>query len=652
LYLPSAPRKDMPGILICHSHHRPKEQGELQDMGMTWARGGCAVLVMDQVGHGERGEHPFRSADDYAGEFAVSRQDYYFRYDNGIQLHLLGDSLMGWMVWDLHRGVDLLWQRGDVDRRRIILLGAVAGGGDPCAVAAALDQRIACAVPFNFGGPQPETRYPLTDDAETAFNYAGSGSWESTRNLRRSAAEGFLPWVIVGSIAPRALVYAHEFSWDQQRDPVWQRLQTIYTWYDARDRLSSTHGFGRVTLRPPEASHCTNIGALHRRAIHPEFARWFSIPTTVQDEYSSRRPEAELRCWTPEVLRELSPRRLVQLADALAAERLATARRQLEALPGAQRREQLRRWLAERLGPIEPAQPAAVHTPPQSQALPGGATLQRLALEVEPGLVVPMVQLLPAQRPRGLVLAVAQEGKAAFLKHRAAELAQLLAGGVAVVALDVRLTGETAEDHDRGPQGAATSRSSTELMLGGTMVGARLRDVRSCLAWLRSRGAFAQVPCAVWGDAFAAVNPPQTDFRVPHRAGPRPTQCEPLGGLLALLTALYEDDVRAVYVRGGLSSFRSVFELPLVYIPHDVVVPGLLTAGDVEDVTAALAPKAVRLDHMVDGLNRAVPPEQLQAQYARAQAVYQQAGVLEQLSLDSRATAGQWLLAALGVAPR
>jgi len=72
----------------------------------------------------------------------------------------------------------------------VILLGAVAGGGDPAAVAAALDERIAAAVPFNFGGPQPETRFPLPDDADAAFNYAGGGSWESTRNLRGSAAGG------------------------------------------------------------------------------------------------------------------------------------------------------------------------------------------------------------------------------------------------------------------------------------------------------------------------------------------------------------------------------------------------------------------------------------------------------------------------------
>ena len=38
LYRPETPPKQMPGLLIAHSHHRPKTQGELQDMGMTWAR--------------------------------------------------------------------------------------------------------------------------------------------------------------------------------------------------------------------------------------------------------------------------------------------------------------------------------------------------------------------------------------------------------------------------------------------------------------------------------------------------------------------------------------------------------------------------------------------------------------------------------------
>ena len=43
LYVPAKPTKSMPGILIAHAHHRPKRQGEMQDMGMTWARAGCVV---------------------------------------------------------------------------------------------------------------------------------------------------------------------------------------------------------------------------------------------------------------------------------------------------------------------------------------------------------------------------------------------------------------------------------------------------------------------------------------------------------------------------------------------------------------------------------------------------------------------------------
>src|SRR4029079_11998693 len=104
---------------------------ELQDMGVMWARAGCVVLVMDQLGHGERRQHPFRTKDDYPTEFRTSRQDYFFRHNVNLHLQLIGDSLMGWMAWDISRGVDLLLARKDVDAKKIVLLGAVAGGGDP-----------------------------------------------------------------------------------------------------------------------------------------------------------------------------------------------------------------------------------------------------------------------------------------------------------------------------------------------------------------------------------------------------------------------------------------------------------------------------------------------------------------------------------------
>ena len=654
LYEPVRRSPSMPGILLCHSHHAPKEQGELQDMGMTWARAGCVVLVPDMLGHGERRQHPFATAGDFAKGFRVGRQDYYFRYDVGMQLHLAGEGLMGWLVWDLMRGVDVLLAQPGVDPRRIILLGAVAGGGDPAAVAAALDERIACAVPFNFGGPQPETAYPLPAGAEPTFNYAGSGSFESTRNLRRSAAEGFLPWGIVAAIAPRRLVYAHEFSWDRARDPVWQRLERVWGFYEAGDSLAAVHGQGTLRGRPPEASHCTNIGAVHRRGIHPLLKRWFGIAVTPDDEYSHRRDAGELRCMTPELQRELRPRRLCDVLPEIAARKVAAIRGKAKGMTPAQRRALLRAEWAGVLGNVQPASAPTAEAVSRTDAGPQGAAVERLVLHVEPGIAVPVLLLTPRGPGRGAtgcVVGLAQGGKAGFLRHRPAEIAELLGAGLAVCLPDLRGTGEADADGSRERWGAMTAHSSAELMLGGTMVGARLRDVRSLLRYLRGRGDIDAKRIALWGDSFAAPNPPGTDFRMPRNVDGRPRWSEPLGGMLALLGGLFDDDVAAVCVRGGLSDLASVLTTQFVYVPHDAIVPRAICAGDLPELAAALAPRPLCLEGLVDGLNRSLDLPASKRLYQPALDAWRQADAPERLTIRAAPAApATWLAAHL--APR
>ena len=63
------------------------------------------------------------------------------------------------MAWDAMRGINLLCDRADMNKKEIILLGTVAGGGDPAAVTAALDSRVAAVAPFNFGEAMPETSW-------------------------------------------------------------------------------------------------------------------------------------------------------------------------------------------------------------------------------------------------------------------------------------------------------------------------------------------------------------------------------------------------------------------------------------------------------------------------------------------------------------
>jgi dienelactone hydrolase len=585
LYVPVPERESMPGIVIVHSHHNPKTQGELQDMGVTWARLGCMVLIPDQLGHGERRQHPFVDASSYPGSFKPGRQDYYFRFNVAFQLQLVGESLTGWMVADLVKGVDLLLARPGIDKNRILLLGSVAGGGDPAAVAAALDPRIAAVVPFNFGGPQPETTYPLPENADATFNYAGSGSWESTRNLSLSARDGFLPWVIVGSVAPRRLIYGHEFAWDRERDPVWKRFEAIYGFYDAGSNLAATNGRGSVKGQPPESTHCNNIGPVQRQGIHAAFKKWFGIPEP-EKESQERRPAADLSCARPDV-----PLRSVR---DLASER---ARREPGVPPNWERL----------LGDTTPAAPPRIGSVESRQV--GNVLVERLPLEVEPGIVVPMILLLPpreAGRKLAAVVGVAQGGKQEFLKKCSSDLSALLQGGVAVCLPDLRGTGETRPGDGRGRGSESTSIAATELMLGRTLLGLRIRDLRSVLQYLRGRPELDPKRLALWGDSFAPVNPPERRVEVPLDADGQPQLAEPLGGLAALFAMHLEKDVPAAYTRGGLTSYRSILETPFLAVPYDAMLPGILRSADLPDLAEALGPRAVKLEDLVDGLNRRV----------------------------------------------
>jgi dienelactone hydrolase len=611
LYAPAKPPKAMPGILIVHSHHNPKTQGELQDMGMTWARQGCLVLVMDQLGHGERRQHPFVTAKDYDGKFQPGRQDYYFRFNTGMQLQLIGDGLIGWMVWDIRRGIDLLLAQPGIDKDKIIVLGSVAAGGEPAAVTAALDRRVAAVAAFNFGGPQPETTNPLPDD-ENAFDYAGGGSWESTRNLRRSARDGFLPWVIVGAAAPRGLIYAHEFAWDREHDPVWKRLEAIYGFYGAKERLASTHGRGSVSGKAgSENTHCNNIGPEHRQGIYPALKTWFDMPIPDK-EYQERHKSEELLCLTPDVLKEVKPRPLYEVAGEIGEARAAAARKKLAGLKPVERRKRLREEWTKLLGDVEPVTDKA--SIPETRFREHLSITKQLA-DAGSRVDVPMVVLcLDSKQKHSLIVALCQEGKEQLLKQRADLIAALLRGGAAVCLLDVRGTGETSPG-GRGRQSAATSISSTELILGQTLIGSRLRDLRSTLKYLRTRDYVDSERIALWGDSLAPVNAADRDLKVPLDADKPPDLAEPLGGLLALFGALYEDEVKAVYVRGGLDGYRSVLNSPFVYVPHDIIVPGALTAGDLCDVAAALAPRPLRLEGLVDGQNRRVKADDLDKTY-------------------------------------
>jgi hypothetical protein len=315
--------------------------------------------------------------------------------------------------------------------------------------------------------------------------------------------------------------------------------------------------------------------------------------------------------------------------------------------PIAEQRRLLQADWARLLGNVQPAAKPAARLV-ATERIPGGK-VERVLLTAEPDVVLPLLLLVPegtADKKAPVVVAFCHSGKAALLKEHSAEVESLLKSGVAVCLPDVRGTGESSLGTGRGRNSTATALSSSLLMLGDPLVAGQLRDLRSVLAWLRQRNNLDAGRLALWGDSLAPVNPPGTNYNIPRDDDSElPLQSEPMGGLLALLTALFEDDVQAVLVRGGLAGFHSVLNSHLVLIPHDVVVPGVLTTSDLSDAAAVLAPRAFRLEGLVDGGNRRLNVKQAHEMYKAAFEAFRASGRSDSISIEEDLSPpSQWLL--------
>ncbi|MBL7735738.1 MAG: acetylxylan esterase, partial [Chitinophagaceae bacterium] len=607
LYLPEKPTGKIPAVVLIHAHHAPKTQLELQDMGMTWARAGVAVLVMDQINGGERSQSQPRWA----------RESYFGRYATGNQLYLAGESLIKWMSWDIMRGIDLLETRPYIDTKRIALVGAVAGGGDPAAVTANLDPRVAAVVPFCFGDASPEAHYtqlPRKYDFETAD--PGGGDWETSRALPNSISQQFFPWFLCAAGAPRPFVFAFELEWPKtiEDQSAWARYKKVYELTDARENLGEVDGIGPF----PGAGETNQISVYLRQRVDDNLHRMLQFPI-APTEYHNMRPEKELMCLTPEVARAYKPRTVVSLLKNMAVERLEVSRSAREGLAPAQRKTAIKESLKQKLGDIDP-----VRSPTASKLWDkqyADFTLEASTVTTEPGITLPVFLLKSktGSKQRPVVIALAEGGKEKFLSLRSNEISSLLKKGITVCLPDLRGNGELNDMTTRGPE--VMNRPASELMLGTSLTGLRLKDTRTIMRWLAKRPDIDSKKIALWGDSFSDPNAPdyQFDQSPGQRPGPVPQrQAEPLGPFLAMLTAFYEDGVAAVAGSGGLVSFMSALDDRFCHIPQDVIVPGILETTDLGEIAAFIAPRPLLLENMVDGLNKKVSLGVMEQEYGRS----------------------------------
>jgi dienelactone hydrolase len=205
---------DIVGI-DAHGRDRTDKPGYQHDFAIQAVEHGLAVFAIEPMGFGYRRDEITRakSAESTACQPAA-----------GSAL-LLGETMIGWRVWDVMRAIDWIGTRPELDAARIGCMG-ISGGGTCTLFSAALDVRIKAAF---VSGYLNTFRDSIMSVSHCIDNYV----------------PGILNWAenydIAGLIAPRPL-----FSEGGDRDPIfpvaatresYARAKRVYEVFGASSRV-------------------------------------------------------------------------------------------------------------------------------------------------------------------------------------------------------------------------------------------------------------------------------------------------------------------------------------------------------------------------------------------------------------------------------
>lgn len=150
LLMPTQLSEPKPAVICLPGHGRGvdeivgiDEKGQVDEnsgsyqnnFALQCVRQGYVTLALEMIGFGHRRDAAARKNGPEASSCMPAA---------GAAL-LLGETMVGWRVWDTIRAIDLLSGLSQIDPSRIGLIG-ISGGGTVASYTAALDERVGCTV--------------------------------------------------------------------------------------------------------------------------------------------------------------------------------------------------------------------------------------------------------------------------------------------------------------------------------------------------------------------------------------------------------------------------------------------------------------------------------------------------------------------------
>ena len=565
LYIPTAGKAPYPGVLFQMGHaYTGKAYASYQKCCQGLARLGHIVLAFDPMGQGERIAYPdgsgtntrLSSVDD---EHSVP----------GKQLLLLGDTAARFQVWDAIRSLDYLAAHPSVDPERLGSTGQ-SGGATLTMLLACVDERLSAAA-VSSGN---------TENLATAnFNPPGATD-DAEQDLVGSGPLAFDRWDLLYPIAPKPLlvqVSAHDFFGtysprylDDGREQ-FGRLSTVYQVLGHPDHLA---------WRSTPLTHALSYSL--RLEIYNWFERWLKHSDRHIEEEPPVSPEKESVLWTGPTgnvvrdYRSLRPFDLIQRsAHSISRERANES--WTKALPVRFPSPDLKmRTLA--VTPLNGARVAATE------------------INSVKDIWIPAWLFIPKERdPQAAALIVLDDRGRNAHAHEDDLYHRLARSGRLVCAADIRGMGDMRPEAGRGNPSYTIPHDSEEdfawasLILGESLLAQRITDILSLVQALKNEPAAGNPQVAIAARGLLTVP--------------------------ALFAFTAAEEVKSLYLSGGLVSYQSVLETEVYEAPLANFAWNLFRATDLPALASQAAPRRIHLAGTIDAANSLVSGDELKRIY-------------------------------------
>ena len=186
LFIPDGIKGKVPAILNLIGHEQESFRAELdQVINLNLVKKGMVVFTIDPPGQGEHVQYFDPSIKLSSIGYSVIEHCYF-----GNQCFLSGASAAKYFIWDGIRAIDYLVSRKEVDSNRIGVTG-FSGGGTVTSYLGAFDDRVKVAIPSSWSTAskrQLETKGPQDAEAEFLNGLANGITFEDLLEVRAPKA--------------------------------------------------------------------------------------------------------------------------------------------------------------------------------------------------------------------------------------------------------------------------------------------------------------------------------------------------------------------------------------------------------------------------------------------------------------------------------